>query len=461
MSLLRRKPIAQLLEESDKTPLRRALGALDLVLLGVGAIIGTGIFVLTGVAAAQYAGPGLILSFVLSGLAAAFAALAYAEFASAVPVSGSVYTYTYATMGEFLAWLVGWNLILEYTLGVSAVAVGWSGYLGTLLEGLGLHLPQALLRTPFEGGMLNLPAVLIVLLIAALLVRGVRESARFNNLVVFLKLAIVLLFILVGAFYVDPGHWHPFLPFGWAGVFQGAAVVFFAYVGFDAVSSAAEEVRNPKRDLPIGIIGSLALCTLLYIAVAAVLTGVVPYRELNHSAPVAFALERVGQGWLAGLISVSAVITMTTVMLVMVYGQTRIFYAMARDGLLPPAFARVHPRYQTPYVGTWAVGLLGALLAGLVPLGRLAELVNMGTLSAFLLIQLGVLLLRRTAPELRRGFRMPGAPLTPLLGAMVVLFLMLNLPHLTWLAFGVWVLLGLGLYFTYGYRYSRLAQPEA
>jgi len=461
MSVWRKKPIPQLLQESEKTSLRRALSALDLVLLGIGAIIGTGIFVLTGVAAAQHSGPALILSFILSGLAAAFAALSYAEFASSVPISGSVYTYTYATMGEFLAWIIGWDLILEYTLAVSAVAVGWSGYFQSLLSGLGLTLPHALVKTPFEGGLINLPAAAIVLFIAWLLSRGVKESTRVNNLIVFLKVAIVLLFILVGAFYVKPENWSPFMPFGWAGVFSGAAVVFFAYCGFDAVSSAAEEVRNPKRDLPIGIIGSLAICTLLYIVVAAVLTGMVPYTELNHSAPVAFALEMVGQNWLAGIISVSAVITITTVILVMTYGQTRIFYAMSRDGLLPTVFARVHERYKTPYLGTWVTGMVAATLAGFIPLGRLAELVNMGTLTAFVLIQIGVLVMRYKQPNLPRGFRVPGVPITPILGSLVALFLMFNLPPVTWTAFFIWLGVGLAVYFLYGYRNSKLAQSAA
>jgi len=461
MSLWRKKPIAHMLQEGEKTSLRRALSALDLVLLGIGAIIGTGIFVLTGVASAQYSGPALILSFILSGLAAAFAALSYAEFASSVPVSGSVYTYTYATLGEFLAWIIGWDLILEYTLAVSAVAVGWSGYFQSLLSGFGLALPDVLVKDPSQGGIVNLPAVLIILFLTWLLTRGVKESARFNNVIVFLKVAIVLLFILVGAFYVKPENWTPFMPFGWAGVFSGAAVVFFAYAGFDAVSSAAEEVRNPKRDLPIGIIGSLAICTLLYISVAAVLTGMIPYTELNHSAPVAFALETVGQNWLAGIISASAVVTITTVMLVMAYGQTRIFYAMSRDGLLPRMFSRVHPHFKTPHINTWITGLFAAGLAGFIPLGRLAELVNMGTLTAFVLIQIGVLVLRYKQPDLPRGFRVPGVPITPVLGSLVALFLMFNLPLITWTAFFIWLGVGLAIYFLYGFRNSKLAQPAA
>ncbi|GAB6934014.1 amino acid permease [Calditerricola satsumensis] len=458
MNVWRKKPIAQLLQESEKTSLRRALSAVDLVLLGIGAIIGTGIFVLTGVAAAQHSGPALVLSFILASIAAAFAALSYAEFASAVPISGSVYTYTYVTMGEFLAWIIGWNLILEYTLVVSAVAVGWSGYFQILLSGFGITLPEALVKTPVEGGLFNLPAVAIVLAIAWLLSRGVKESARLNNLIVFLKVGIILLFILVGAFYVKPENWTPFLPFGWSGVLTGAAVVFFAYGGFDAVSSAAEEVKNPKRDLPIGIIGSLAICTLLYIAVSAVLTGMVPYAELNNSAPVAFALQKVGQNGLAGVISASAVITITTVMLVMAYGQTRICFAMSRDGLLPQVFARVHERYKTPYLGTWVAGLAAAALAGFIPLGRLAELVNMGMLTAFVLIQIGVLVLRYKEPDLPRGFRVPGVPYTPILGSLVALFLMFNLSRVTWLAFFIWLGVGLVVYFLYGYRNSTLAR---
>lgn len=458
MSLWRKKPIERLIQESEKTSLKRALSALDLTLLGIGAIIGTGIFVLTGVASAEHAGPALVLSFILSGLAAAFAALSYAEFASTVPVSGSVYTYTYATLGEFLAWIIGWDLILEYTLAVSAVAVGWSGYFQSLLNGFGLGLPEYLIKNPAEGGLVNLPAVLIILFITWLLARGVKESARFNNLIVFLKVAIVLLFILVGAFYVKPENWTPFMPFGWSGVFTAAAVVFFAYVGFDAVATAAEEVRNPKRDLPIGLIGSLAVCTILYVIVAAVLNGMVPYTKLNTPAPVAFALEQVGQNWLAGIISASAVITITTVMLVMAYGQTRIFFAMSRDGLLPRVFSRVHPRYKTPHINTWITGLVAAGLAGFIPLGRLAELVNMGTLTAFVLIQIGVIILRYKEPNLPRPFRAPGVPFTPILGALFALFLMGNLPGITWMAFFIWLVIGLAVYFLYGYRNSKLAK---
>jgi len=458
MNLWRKKPIDQMIQESEKSSLKRALSALDLTLLGIGAIIGTGIFVLTGVASAEHAGPALVLSFILSGLAAAFAALSYAEFSSTVPVSGSVYTYTYATLGEFLAWIIGWDLILEYTLAVSAVAVGWSGYFQSLLSGFGLGLPDILVKDPSQGGIVNLPAVLIILFLTWLLARGVKESARFNNIIVFLKIAIVLLFILVGAFYVKPENWTPFMPFGWSGVFTAAAVVFFAYVGFDAVATAAEEVRNPKRDLPIGLIGSLTVCTFLYVIVAAVLNGMVPYTKLNTPAPVAFALEQVGQNWLAGIISASAVVTITTVMLVMAYGQTRIFFAMSRDGLLPRVFSRVHPRYKTPYINTWITGLVAAGLAGFIPLGRLAELVNMGTLTAFVLIQIGVIILRRTQPDLPRPFRAPGVPVMPIIGALVAIFLITNLPGITWMAFLIWLVIGLVIYFLYSYRNSNLSK---
>ncbi|WP_018132332.1 amino acid permease [Effusibacillus pohliae] len=460
MSLFRKKDISKLLEEKEKgNQLKRALGAFDLTMLGIGAIIGTGIFVLTGTAAATKAGPALILSFIIAGLACAFAALCYAEFASTVPVSGSVYTYSYATLGELVAWVIGWDLILEYLLAVSTVSVGWSGYFQKLLSGFGIHLPPALASVDQPGGVFNLPAFLIVLLITWLLSRGVKESARLNNIMVVIKVTVVLLFIAVSIWYVKPANWTPFMPFGWSGVFGGAAFVFFAYIGFDAVATAAEEVRNPKRDLPIGIIASLAICTLLYIVVAALMTGIVPYPKLNDPAPISLVLQAAGQNWVAGFVSLGAILGITTVLLVMMYGQTRIFFAMSRDGLLPKVFSTVHPKYRTPYVCTWLVGVVAAVLGGFFPLNKLAELVNIGTLAAFTLISIGVIVLRYKQPDLPRAFRVPFVPVVPLLSAGFCLFLMTQLPFDTWAAFLIWLVIGCIIYFGYSRQHSTLNQP--
>ena len=462
MNLWRKKTIQELLAEAgEHGGLRRALGALDLTMLGIGAIIGTGIFVLTGVAAAKYAGPALMLSFVVSGIACAFAALVYAEFASMVPVAGSAYTYSYAALGEFVAWIIGWDLILEYLLAASTVAIGWSGYFQSLLAGFGIHVPVwasgALGSAP--GTLFNIPAVGIVILITFLLSIGVKEAARFNNVIVFVKLFAVLLFIAVAVGYVRPVNWTPFLPFGWHGVFAGAAIVFFAYIGFDAVSTAAEEVKNPQRDMPTGIIASLSVCTVLYIFVSAILTGVVPYKLLDVAAPVALALQYIHQDWAAGIISLGAIGGITTVLLVMLYGQTRIFYAMSRDGLLPSLFSRVHQRYRTPYASTWLTGLVAATVAGIVPINTVAELVNIGTLSAFVLVSIAVVVLRKTQPDLPRAFKVPGVPYVPVFAAAFCLLLMAQLPVLTWVRFLVWLIIGFFIYFIYGNRHSSLNRP--
>ncbi|MCX7569898.1 amino acid permease [Tumebacillus sp. DT12] len=465
MNLFRTKSIEELIRTSNQgETLKRALGAFDLTLLGIGAIIGTGIFVLTGQGALT-AGPALILSFILAGLACGFAALCYAEFASTVPVSGSVYTYTYATMGEFPAWVIGWDLILEYALAVSAVSVGWSGYFQSLISGFGLRVPAALSAAPgaVKGvtTFFNLPAALIVLLITFLLSRGVRESTRINNIMVVIKVAVVLLFIVVGVGYVQPENWQPFMPFGVNGIFQAAALVFFAFIGFDAVASAAEETRDPARDLPRGILWSLAICTLLYVIVSAIMTGIVPYPQFEGvDHPVSLALQVAGQNWVAGFIDLGAILGITTVLLVMTYGQTRIFFAMSRDGLLPKMFSTVHPKYRTPYGSTWMVGTVSALVGGLVPLGQLAELVNIGTLAAFTLISIAVLVLRRTRPELPRAFRVPGSPVVPLLAVIFCVFLMLQLAWLTWAAFVIWLLIGLVIYFVYSRHHSNLNRPS-
>ncbi|EPR27420.1 MULTISPECIES: amino acid permease [Geobacillus] len=460
MNLFRKKPIQSLLKESGAkgASLRKELGAFDLTMLGIGAIIGTGIFVLTGVAAAEHAGPALVLSFILSGLACVFAALCYAEFASTVPVSGSAYTYSYATFGELFAWILGWDLILEYGVASSAVAVGWSGYFQGLLTGFGIELPKALTSAydPEKGTFIDLPAILIILFITFLLNLGAKKSARFNAVIVAIKVAVVLLFLAVGVWYVKPENWTPFMPYGFSGVATGAATVFFAYIGFDAVSTAAEEVRNPQRDMPIGIIVSLLVCTLLYIAVSLVLTGIVPYEQLNVKNPVAFALNYIHQDWVAGFISLGAIAGITTVLLVMMYGQTRLFYAISRDGLLPKVFARISPTRQVPYVNTWLTGAAVAVFAGIIPLNKLAELTNIGTLFAFITVSIGVLVLRKTQPDLKRAFRVPFVPVIPILAVLFCGYLVLQLPATTWIGFVSWLLIGLVIYFIYGRKHSEL-----
>ncbi|HBZ79698.1 MULTISPECIES: amino acid permease [Brevibacillus] len=458
--LLRKKSIESLLAqvESKHGALKKSLGAFDLTMLGIGAIVGTGIFVLTGVAAAEHAGPALVLSFVLSGLACVFAALCYAEFASTVPVSGSAYTYSYTAFGELVAWMIGWDLILEYGVASAAVASGWSGYAQGLLAGFGIHLPVALTNAfdTSKGTIIDLPAVIIIFVITLLLMKGTRESAKFNTVMVLIKVAVILLFLIVGIGYVKPENWSPFMPFGFAGVATGAATVFFAFIGFDAVSTAAEEVRNPQRDMPIGIITSLLVCTLLYIAVSLTLTGIVPYDMLNVKNPVAFALNYVKQDWVAGFISLGAIVGITTVLLVMMYGQTRLFFAMSRDGLLPAVFSRVNPETQVPQKSTIIVGILVAIFSGLLPLNKLAELTNIGTLFAFILVSIGVVVLRRTNPELRRSFRTPLVPLVPILAVLFCGYLVYSLPSITKIGFIAWLIAGAIVYFLYGRRHSHL-----
>lgn len=463
MSLFRKKSIDALMSESGKgAALKKELGAFDLTMLGIGAIIGTGIFVLTGVAAAEHAGPALVLSFILSGLACVFAALCYAEFASSVPVSGSAYTYSYATFGELIAWMLGWDLILEYGVAASAVAAGWSGYFQGLLAGFGIELPKALTSAydPANGTFIDVPAIVIVLLITFLLTQGVRKSARFNAVMVFIKVAVILLFIAVGVWYVKPENWTPFMPFGFSGVAAGAATVFFAYLGFDAVSTAAEEVRNPQRNMPIGIIASLAICTLLYIAVSLILTGIVPYDQLGVKNPVAFALNYIEQDWVAGFISLGAITGITTVLLVMLYAQTRLFYAISRDGLLPSLFAKVSERKQVPLVNSWVTGIAVSIFAGVIPLNKLAHLTNIGTLFAFTTVAIGILILRKTEPNLKRSFMVPFVPVIPLLAVAFCTYLALQLPATTWLSFGGWLAIGLVIYFLYGRKHSKLNEAN-
>jgi APA family basic amino acid/polyamine antiporter len=492
--LFLKKPVSVLLAEmQSENRLRRVLGPVALTSLGVGAIIGTGIFVLTGIAAHDKTGPALILSFVASGAACIFAALCYAEFASMVPVAGSAYTYSYATMGELFAWIIGWDLVLEYTVASATVAHGWSHYFQNFIGIFGVEISQLLGRAPFDyspelgrivatGSVLDLPAIVIALLITVILVKGIRESAGFNAIMVGIKLMIVLFVIVVGAFFVDPANWHPFAPFGYAGfaffgktlwgqtgaggeplgMLSGAAVVFFAYIGFDSVSTHAEEARNPRRDVPIGIITSLVLCTVLYIAVATVLTGMVPYQQINIDAPVSDAFRRAGLPWAQFLVSLGALTGITSVLLVMMLSQPRILLAMARDGLIPVSFfGAVHPRFRTPWKATIMTGILVATMAAFIPLRILAELVNIGTLLAFIIVCLAVLIMRIRQPEVPRPFRAPLFPFVPILGVLTCLVLMFSLPSENWIRLGVWLLIGLGIYFGYSRRHSVLRGRQA
>ena len=462
--LMRRKPVAALMNDAGphRGGLRRALGALDLTALGIGAIIGAGIFVMTGVGARE-AGPGLIVSFVMAGVACTMAALCYAEFAAMIPVAGSAYSYSYATMGELVGWIIGWDLVLEYAVASGAVAVGWSGYFRVILEGIGVHLPHAISFAPGTepGSIVNLPAALIVLLVSAILYVGIRESARLNSLIVGIKLCAVAAVILIGMFFVRPSNWSPFAPFGWSGISQGAAYIFFAYIGFDAVSTAAEETIDPGRDLPRGILWSLFVCTALYIAVAAVLTGMVPFSEIDKNAPLASAFVTRGMNFVGGVVSAGAVAGLTSVLLVLLLGQSRIFFAISRDGLLPRAFSRVHPRFQTPYIPTVITGLAVGLTAALLPIQEIAELTNIGTLFAFVLVCLGVWILRHIDPDQHRPFRTPFVPLVPIVGALSCLYLMASLPLVTWIRFFVWMAIGFGIYFGYGRFHSHIETTPA
>ncbi|WP_026413680.1 amino acid permease [Actinomadura oligospora] len=487
MDLFRTKSVEQSINDTEvkEHRLSRELGALDLVVFGVGVIIGTGIFVLTGQVARDKAGPAVAISFVLAAVVCGLAALCYAEFSSTVPVAGSAYTFSYATLGELPAWIIGWDLILELALGAAVVSVGWSGYMDSLLASAGIGLPAAILNPPGQnGGVLNVPAVLIVLVVTALLVTGVKLSARVNEVVVAVKVTIVLLVIFAGLFFVKGANYHPFIPpsqanesvsgaaapliqvlfginpvsFGWLGIFAAVSIVFFAYIGFDIVATAAEEARQPQRDLPIGLIGSLIITAVLYVAVSVVVVGMQHYTELSVQAPLADAFKAVGHPGFATVISVGAVAGLTTVVLIMLLGQSRVFFAMSRDGLLPGWLSAVHPRFRTPYRSTVIMGCIVAVLAGLIPLAKLAELVNIGTLFAFLVVSAGVMVLRRTRPDLPRAFRTPLVPLIPVLSILACLFVMLNLPLETWYRFFAWMVVGVIVYFAYGRAHSRL-QP--
>ena len=478
MALTTRKPIARLIADSQTEHLNRALGPGSLILLGIGAIIGAGIFVLTGDVASHYAGPGLVLSMTLAGVACAFAGLCYAELASMIPIAGSAYTYCYATFGEFIAWIIGWDLILEYSLSSSTVALGWGANFVSFLAGLGIAFPARLAAAPgtvvtlADGtsitALFNVPAAFICLFITALLVIGVRESARTNTIIVIVKLGVLALFLIVASRYVDTSRWSPLVPpntgefghFGWSGVLRGAGIIFFAYIGFDAVSTAAQEARNPQRDMPIGILGSLAVCTVAYIAVALVLTGVVHYSKLDVPDPLNVGVAATGIRWLGPIVKIGVLAGLFSVILVNLLAQPRIFYSMSRDGLLPPVFGRIHHRFRTPHVTTLVTGVCVAIAAGIFPLNVLSQLVSMGTLLAFGLVCIGVLILRRTDPDRVRPFRAPGMPWVPIFGALICLYLMIGLPRATWTRLVVWLVIGLAIYFGYGRRGAERTRSE-
>ncbi len=478
--LMTRKSVEDIVKsgEADGHKLSKTLGPFSITAMGIGAIIGAGIFVLTGTAAARYAGPSIMLSFVLGGIVCGFVGLCYSELAAMLPVSGSSYTYTYVTLGELFAWMIGWDLVLEYAMGAATVAVGWSGYAASILRNVGIVIPPTFAAAPgtevtlADGStataIVNLPAAFIIAAITALLVLGTKESARLNNVMVAIKLTVVVAFIAVGAFFVNPANWHPFIPastgeyghYGLSGILRGSAVVFFAFIGFDAVSTAAQEAEAPQRDMPIGILGSLVICTLLYVAVAAVLTGLVPYGELNVADPIAKGVDVIGLTWFSILVKIGALTGLTTVILVLLYGQSRIFMTMAQDGLLPRLFAHLHPTLNTPYRSQILIGVLVAAVAALVPINILGEMVSIGTLFAFVLVCGAVIYLRRSAARTYRPFRVPGVPVVPICGILFCLLLMSGLPLFTWARLFIWMAVGMAIYFLYGHRHSVLRHPS-
>ena len=460
--LLRTKAIV---DHSTNSGLKKCLTAFDLALVGIGCAIGTGIFVLTGIAAATQSGPAVVLSFIIAGIASAFAALSYAELASSIGGSGSAYGYSYVAFGEFIAWVMGWILLLEYGVGAAAVANGWAGYFINTLANFNIHLPEALTKAPMLGGLINLPAFAIIWTLTILLMIGVKESARFNNIIVIIKLSTIAIFITLASMHLNTNNWHPYMPFGWfstlpdgknIGVLAGASLVFFAYFGFDAVSTAAEEAKNPQRDLPIGLIASLTFCTIIYIIVSALLTGIVPYNELNVSSPVAFALTKIGYTWASTLVATGVLAGLITVLLVLLYGLTRILFAMSRDGLISPIFSEINPDRQTPTKIILMCGAVVSIIAGFIPLGELAETVNIGTLASFIMVCVGVIVLRKRQPDLKRPFKNPWNPLIPVLGIFSCGALMTFLPAVTWMRFGIWILIGVVIYFIYSMHHSKL-----
>jgi len=476
-----RKTLAELEEQADSNhnALKRHLTATNLTLLGVGCVIGAGIFVLTGTAAALHAGPAVALSFIISAFGCLLAGLCYAEFASMIPVSGSAYTYGYATMGEFVAWIIGWDLILEYLFGSATVAVGWSGYVTSFFADFGIVIPTAMCQSPFifdatgwhaSGAIINFPAIFIVALMTTLLVIGIKESAKFNNIIVLIKVTVILLFIGFGISHINLANWTPFIPantgdfghFGWSGVLTAAAVVFFAYVGFDAVSTTSQEAINPKRDVPRGILFSLLICTVLYIAVSLVLTGILNYKYLNVEAPIALAINSAGPGliWLRPIIKIGAIAGLSSVVLVLLLGQSRVFFTMASDGLLWKSFAKTHSKFKTPHITTIVTGCFAAFFAGLFPIGLLGEMVSIGTLLAFVIVSVGIVLLRKAEPNAIRGFKTPWVPFVPILGALVCFAQMAALPRDTWVRLIVWMLIGFVIYFTYGRKHSHARQKN-
>jgi basic amino acid/polyamine antiporter, APA family len=478
--LFAKKDLPSLLKEASEDGgegghgLRRALGPINLLTLGIGAIIGAGIFVITGQAAAQFAGPAIVISFVLAGIACAFAGLCYAEFASMIPIAGSAYTYSYATLGELVAWIIGWDLILEYAFGAATVAVGWSGHFRAFLTDLGMGLPEMPSSNFTLFGMpvhlkYDYVGFIVIMLITAILVIGIKESANFTTAIVILKVAVVCVFIALAAAFLyahngQPNHWHPFIPpntgtrgeFGWSGIFRGAGVVFFAYIGFDAVSTAAQEAKNPKKDMPLGILGSLVICTILYILVSGLLTRIVPYTDLMVPDPVVVGVRATGHQWATFLIELGAIGGLATVMLVMLLGQSRVFYSMSRDGLLWPWAGKIHPRFRTPYLSSIVVGIFVAILATLVPLSVLDEMTSVGTLLAFVLVSAGVWVMRKSHPEMNRPFRTPLVPLVPILGIVFSGVLIVSLSYWTQLRLIVWLIIGLVIYFTYGQKHSKV-----
>ena len=498
------KPMSQLMSEAqgESHGLKRTLTRLNLTTLGVGAIIGAGIFVLTGQAAAMYAGPAIVISFMISGLACAFAGLCYAEFASMIPIAGSAYTYGYATLGEFFAWIIGWDLILEYLFAASTVSVGWSGYMVSFLKDFNIIIPPEFIAAtgtklydipnmgwtalaslpketiatmnlasiPHVTAIMNLPAMFIIGALVVLLVIGIRESANFNNIMVIVKVSVIILFICLGIMFIKAGNWHPFIPkntgtwghFGWSGILRGAGVIFFAYIGFDAVSTAAQESKNPQKDMPWGILGSLTISTILYILVAIVLTGIVSYTMLNVADPVAVGVNAMGSGmfWLRPIIKIAAIAGLSSVILVMLMGQPRIFYSMSKDGLLPPVFSHVHHKFKTPYISTIITGAVAVVLAGILPIGILGELVSIGTLMAFVIVCVGIIFLRYKKPDLHRPFKTPWVPVIPALGALICFVQMVSLPFDTWMRLIIWMALGFIIYFTYSISHSKLRKDN-